>query len=323
MKASLPASVRSAAGLLSRAALARCAAAARIPAHGVARVNGAGLSAHALDGLLSPAHPAACRALPWLAHSAPARCDIRTFMPQAQSVVVCAFPYASRLSGHSGVIARYACGDDYHACAAARLEELARMLREECGAFPYALSVDAAPVAERYWAVAAGLGWIGDNGCLITPAFGSWVVVGVLALPLEIESDTPLRPRCGACSLCRQHCPTGALAAARVCQVERCISYWTVEARQPLPADIRAALGQARFGCDRCQEVCPFNAVDCGAARLFAPRHELVTIRAADYERLPHAEFLAAVRGTPVARSARRGVRVHERDAGAFAPDPR
>lgn len=166
-----------------------------------------------------------------------------------------------------GIIARYARGRDYHKVVKARLLALLRWLEAEVGRpLPAARAyVDTGPVLERELARRAGLGWFGRNTMLINPRLGSYLFLGSLLLEIELEPDAPFEPdRCGTCSACVSACPTGALlgrdaSGAPVMDARRCISYLTIEQRGPIPRELRAAVGNRIYGCDICQEVCPFT----------------------------------------------------------------
>ena len=194
----------------------------------------------------------------YLHKSADTRADIRNFLPTARSVIVTGTVYYTGDGSES--IARYAWGEDYHTVLADRLRQLIAWLREHHGEdFDASIFVDKHHVQERVFAKYAGLGWIGKNTCIINPDVGSWIFLAGVATSLELPPDTPLIDQCGSCTLCIDSCPTGALVDERELDATRCISYLTIEHTGPIPEDKRAALGNHVFGCDICQEVCPWN----------------------------------------------------------------
>lgn len=207
----------------------------------------------------------------YLHRSAEVRADIRRFLPGAQSVIVTATVYYTEpppVAETAGAgeaapaarIARYAHGDDYHIVLAERLEALSAWMRAQHGApFASAIFVDKHPVQERVFARHAGLGWIGKNTCLINRDIGSWLFLAGIAVDLDLPADTPAPDLCGACTLCLDACPTGALVDAYELDATRCISYLTIELDGPIPDTQRAAVGDHVFGCDICQDVCPWN----------------------------------------------------------------
>jgi epoxyqueuosine reductase len=202
----------------------------------------------------------------WINRTAPIRADVRRIIPDARSVIVTGTlyntdrPYSTELPADTARIARYAWGDDYHDVIGARLEALLSWMREVSpGAFEARAYVDTGPVQERVYAQYAGLGWIGKNTCLINPEIGSWLFLGEIICTLALEPDTEGLERCGSCTKCIQACPTGALVEPGVLDSNRCLSYLTIEYRSDIPSDIRDALGAQVYGCDICQEVCPYN----------------------------------------------------------------
>ncbi len=207
----------------------------------------------------------------WLARRVEERLDPRRALDGARSVLCVALVYHP-LAGEDGEaapeppgdlwprVARYARGRDYHNKMGKDLRRLARRIRR---AFPGAgarAAVDTAPVLERELAARAGLGVAGKNTCLLSPQAGSWFLLGELFLTLDLEpAAEPLADLCGRCTRCLEACPTGALPAPYRLDANRCISYWTIEHRGTVPAERRAGLGDWVFGCDVCQEVCPWN----------------------------------------------------------------
>ncbi len=164
-----------------------------------------------------------------------------------------------------GWVARYAWGEDYHRILKDRLHKLVEAVRNEVGEFRFKVCVDTSPLLERAYAHSAGLGWIGKNTCLINEGIGSWVFLGEILTSLELESDGPAPFRCGSCTRCIDACPTDALVAidgegpSHALDSRRCISYWTIELRGEIPEENRGEVGRHVFGCDICQDVCPWN----------------------------------------------------------------
>jgi epoxyqueuosine reductase len=193
-------------------------------------------------------------------------------LTSAMSVVVCAMPYASRAM-HSGSpvppavgssvakyakYAKYRGGEDYHRTLYKRLRPVARWLREIGHAARVA--VDSMPVFERAWAARAGIGFVGKNSCLIIPGVGSHVFLAAIVTSAQLEPDAPMRSRCGQCTLCLDGCPTRAFVAPHQLDARRCLSYLTIEHREEISLEMRSHMGEWLFGCDDCQDVCPFNA---------------------------------------------------------------
>jgi epoxyqueuosine reductase len=194
------------------------------------------------------------------------RADPRRILPEAQSVLVIAASYAGPppppLSPLHGRVSRYAWGkEDYHRWLLRRLKALVCRLIEVSGTpFPYRCYVDTGPVLERAWAQAAGLGWIGKNSCLIHPRMGSYLFLGVALLSVALPpTPRPTLPSCGRCTRCMDACPTGAIIAPGVVDARRCLAYLTIEHRGAIPVSLRPAVDTHVFGCDVCQEVCPWN----------------------------------------------------------------
>jgi len=203
-------------------------------------------------------------------HQLAARRDLRELAGEAKTVVVVALAYAKHGgdertgAGPRGVVARYARGDDYHTVLFRKLAELADAVAEQLGrAVASRPCVDSAPVLERDLAEAAGLGFVAKNTMLIAPGLGSYFVLGELLLDVDAEPTPSIdasSPRCGECRACLDACPTGAFDGEYILDARRCISYLTIEHRGVIDRALRPAIGAMIFGCDICQEVCPFNA---------------------------------------------------------------
>jgi len=248
-------------------------------------------------------------------HRAALRDDARKLLPAARSVICVGkvynttLPYSTRFDEPERAwIARYAWGDDYHDLVRRGLERLEAMLRERAergSSYQSRICVDTAPLLERSYARAAGLGWIGKNTCLINQREGSWFFLGELLTSLVIDPDSPPPDRCGSCTRCIDACPTSAIVPAGdgfAVDSRRCISYFTIELRSAIPEEWRAAMGKHVFGCDICQDVCPWNrraAVTQNSA--FAPREFAPPLE--KLAALSETEFRAMFLGSPVTRA--------------------
>lgn len=202
----------------------------------------------------------------YMARTADRRADVRAVLPAARSVIVLGTvyntrqPYSTDLRDRSqAAIARYAWGDDYHGVIERRMQQLVEQIRECAGEFEHRAYVDTGPVQERVYAQEAGLGWIGKNTCLINRGLGSWIFLSAIICDLPLEPDTRALDHCGRCTLCIDACPTGALTAPYQLDSRRCISYITIEAKGELPTEFRSSVGAHAYGCDICQDVCPWN----------------------------------------------------------------
>jgi epoxyqueuosine reductase len=215
----------------------------------------------------------------------------------------------------SGPVARYARGNDYHDVMTARLDELHRWLESEIGR-PIAgkAYVDTGPILERDLARRAGLGWFGKNTNLINPGIGSFFFIGVLLVDLDLVSDAPFdADRCGSCTRCLDACPTDAFAGPGVLDATKCISYLTIEAKGPIPPERRAHIGGLIYGCDICQDVCPWNVRFSRDIReeAFRPRDVLDGDARAIARRILSMDddsFRRDFKGSPMKRAKRRGL---------------
>lgn len=199
-----------------------------------------------------------------------------------------------------GWVSRYAWGEDYHDVLRSGLERLARMIGT---AHEYKICVDTAPLLERSYARQAGLGWIGKNTCLINQGIGSWIFLGEILTSLKLEPEAPPPDRCGTCTRCIDACPTQAIATDGFCiDARRCIPYFTIELRGSVPEEMRAGVGQHVFGCDICQDVCPWNS---RAPVTDEPAFEPLNFAPAleDLAALSLEEFREVFRSSPIQRA--------------------
>jgi epoxyqueuosine reductase len=205
-------------------------------------------------------------------------------------------------------VARCAWGADYHDIIRDRLENLADFHRRLAPTARVRTAVDTAPLMEKAFGRLAGLGWIGKNTTLIHPQFGSWSFLAALLTTEELLYDEPaMEDRCGDCRACLDACPTGALTAPYRLDARRCLSYWMIESRGPMPEPIRAACGNRLFGCDACQEACPWNRKTPATSEPgFQPRSGMNPVDLAEFAALDEDEFRRRFRHTPLWRARRR-----------------
>lgn len=255
----------------------------------------------------------------YLPRGAEKRRDSRLPVPGAVSAVVVGMSYGGREP--AGPVARYARGEDYHDVMVSKLRELQRWVGERAGREVAGKAyVDTGPILERDLARRAGLGWFGKNTMLVNPRAGSFFFLGCLLLDLELEPDAPFEAdRCGSCTRCLDACPTGAFVGPREMDATRCISYLTIELKGAIPEALREGVGDRLYGCDVCQDVCPWNVRFSSSLpdeSPFAPRVALGTLDGVKDARtlarellaMSQAEFSAAFKGSPMKRAKRRGL---------------
>jgi epoxyqueuosine reductase len=243
------------------------------------------------------------------------RSDLGTAFPWARSVICLGLqydtphPYSTEAPPERGWISRYAWGDDYHDVMKSMLDRLVERLREEAEPFEARTYADTGPIVERAYAAAAGVGAWGKNTCLLHPEHGSWFFLGEVVTDLELEPDGPRADMCGSCTACLEACPTGALPAPYLLDATRCISYLTIELRGPIPEGQREGIGRHAFGCDICQDVCPWNRKRRHRGRAaFEPRPETVAPDLGVLAALDVEGFRERFRRSPVKRTKRRGL---------------
>lgn len=264
--------------------------------------------AEALDAWLAAGSHAD---MAWMATTADVRRDPRLRLPGARTAMVLAIDHAHVAppdpGGRTGRVARYAWGRDYHNLVGKRLDKLKKALRAE-GVACWG-GVDTAPIVERAWAEAAGLGFSGKNCLQIRPAETSWMFLAVLFVDVPVEPDPPIgRDHCGRCTRCLVACPTDAFRGPHDLDARRCVAYWTIEARDLAPAELLPGFGRWVFGCDVCQEVCPHNAAppDPEEADLL-PRHAWLDLD--ELLATPDDALMERFLGTPLRRPGAAGLK--------------
>jgi epoxyqueuosine reductase len=254
----------------------------------------------------------------YLAASVHERLDPATVLPNVRSVVCLALvyntdqPYSNTVaSADRAAIARYAWGDDYHDVLRSRLRPFVCWMAGAAGdGFEAFSCVDAGPVQERVFAEQAGLGWIGKNTCLINATLGSWICLGEVLTNAELESDAPGVDHCGSCTRCLDACPTDAFVEPYQLDATRCLSYLTIESRGSVDAPLRESIGSRVFGCDICQDVCPWNRrAATSEEAVWQPREGLAYPRLLDLCRLSDDAWRALLRRSAMRRAGLRRIR--------------
>ena len=254
----------------------------------------------------------------FLGNSTDLRADARGALPSAQSVIVTATlyntdrPFSTECEDPSRAqVSRYAWGEDYHGVVMRRLDALVAWMHgeypEPFEAAPY---VDTGPVQERVFAQHAGVGWIGKNCCVISPDLGSFIFLSEIICSLPLVPDTPAFDQCGTCRLCIEACPTQALVGPGVLDARRCISYLTIEQRGLVPDELKSAVGTHVYGCDVCQEVCPYNATaPTSSDPAWLPRAAWDRRSVDDLLQMSDAELRAALAASAMMRARKAGLR--------------
>jgi len=258
----------------------------------------------------------------YLRRSAERRADVRNVIPSARSVITATIyntdrPYSIECDDPARAhIARYAWGRDYHDVIGERMERLLAWIKDASHAasgvepFEGRAYVDTGPVQERVYAQYAGIGWIGKNTCVINAEKGSWLFLAEIICNLQLECDRPAFDQCGTCTLCIEACPTKALVSPGVLDSNRCISYLTIEHRGDVPEQFHEAIGTHVYGCDICQEVCPWNAVPPRSDdSAWQPRPAWDGVSVDQLASRSDDELRAAMRGSPMKRTKLAGLR--------------
>lgn len=243
----------------------------------------------------------------WMKNHEAIRCDPEQFFPGTKTVIALAYPYRRKASEEESQrllgVAQYARGRDYHRVLKKKMKSLVDWI--EAQGYKARMSVDSAPVMERAWAQRAGVGFIGKNTCLIIPGVGSHVFLATLHTTMLIEPDKAMEGRCGSCTLCLKECPTQAFAEPYELNAQRCISYLTIEHKGEIDPELEGALGDQIFGCDICQDVCPYNKTEHSynvpGSEAFAPKH--ISEHMANLEEMDEEAFKRHFEGSPIRRA--------------------
>ena len=292
------------------------AAARRAGFHEVGVAEAVALPPEPLDRVLERGWEAG---MAWLGTQRAERLDPSRLLPGARSVVAVALSYRADwgaggnvaagaagqvAAGAAGQVARYARGRDYHSVMKKKLKALVAELAARDPEARFFPSSDVAPVMEKVWAERAGLGWIGKNGCLITPRHGSWVLLATLLTDRPLEPDAPRPERCGTCQACLPACPTGAIPEPGHVDARRCLSFWTIERRGPIDEALAGSLDGWAFGCDDCQTVCPWNGPGAPTSDPeLLPREGQTTLSLEALLALTPEEYARRFNGTSLARA--------------------
>jgi len=248
----------------------------------------------------------------WMTRTRSIRKDVRAKLPNARSVVAVMRNYHAPRPPQpdgTGRVSNYAWGRDYHRVLHKPVRRLAATIADLDDGIETWCSIDAGPVMEKAWAERAGIGWIGKNSLVLRRGMGSYFFLAVIVTTLELEPDSPIADGCATCRACIDACPTGAILEPRVVDARRCISYQTIENRGEVPTEIARKHGNWVFGCDICQEVCPYNRrVPETDERDFRPRPGHAALDLEALETMGEGAFEAEFRGTPIMRAKRAGM---------------
>lgn len=240
------------------------------------------------------------------------RLDPRKLVPGAKSVVSLLLNYYTDKKQEDPIapkISMYAFGKDYHEVIKNKLYELLNFIHENIGDVNGRVFVDSAPVLDRAWAMKSGTGWIGKNTNLIHPKAGSYFFIAELILDLELETDAPIEDYCGTCTMCIDACPTDAIIQPYVVDGSKCISYFTIELKEEIPNEVKGKFENWTFGCDICQEVCPWNRFSKPHnEKDFEPKEEFLTMKKSEWIELTEDVFKKIFKDSAVKRAGYKGL---------------
>ncbi|MBT3252146.1 MAG: tRNA epoxyqueuosine(34) reductase QueG [Candidatus Marinimicrobia bacterium] len=251
----------------------------------------------------------------WIERRKEERVNLLSYFPEVKSVISIAvnyFPQQAPDSNDIGKISNYAWGEDYHSILKRKLFELLALVQQDYPDVLYRVCVDTSPVMDKIWARQAGLGWIGKHTNIITRDFGSWVFLGELMLDIELDYDPPFEAdHCGTCTACLDACPTDAFPSPYVLDANKCISYLTIEHRGSIASELETEMGDWIYGCDICQQVCPWNIKlqKITNEEGFLPRHDIHNTDLKQWGDLTPEEFKKLFKGSPVKRTKFEGLK--------------
>ena len=241
------------------------------------------------------------------------RLNPQKLVPGSKSVISLAFNYfppRKILKKNSFIISKYAYGKDYHFVIKKKLKTLFSLIKEKIGNIEGRVFVDSAPIHERAWAKISGLGWIGKNSLLLNKKMGSYFFLAEIICDLELEYDTPVTDHCGTCTKCIDACPTNAITQAQVIDANKCISYLTIENKNEIPPELSKSFNNYIFGCDICQDVCPWNKFSKPHdEKEFLPNDEVSNFSNKDWEELTHDTFNRIFKNSAIKRTRFKGLK--------------
>ena len=241
------------------------------------------------------------------------RLNPQKLVPGSKSVISLTFNYfppRKNLKKNSFIISKYAYGKDYHFVIKKKLKTLFSLIKEKIGNIEGRVFVDSAPIHERAWAKISGLGWIGKNSLLLNKKMGSYFFLAEIICDLELEYDTPVTDHCGTCTKCIDACPTNAITQAQVIDANKCISYLTIENKNEIPPELSKSFNNYIFGCDICQDVCPWNKFSKPHdEKEFLPNDEVSNFSNKDWEELTHDTFNRIFKNSAIKRTRFEGLK--------------
>jgi len=240
------------------------------------------------------------------------RIDPAKLVPNARSVISFLYNYyndGTPLDKEPPKISKYALGTDYHFVLKEKLYALLEFIREKIGRVDGRVFVDSGPVLERAWAAKSGLGWVGKNGNLINKQSGSFYFLAEMILDIELDYDSPVNDYCGTCTACIEACPTDAILPEKIVDGSKCISYFTIELKEEIPNDVKGKFEGWMFGCDICQDVCPWNRFSKPTDEIeFTPLPEILDLSTKEWEMMTEEKFKKIFNHSPLSRSRFKGI---------------